>query len=418
MSKPIPKSYKWELILLLWVAFFLNQGDRQIFNSVLPLIRENLGLSDLQLGLVATIFTFLYGILVPIAGFAGDVFQKRWIVMLSLATFSLGTLCTGYANGLILLIIFRSIATGAGEAFYYPAANSMIGQYHTKNRAQAMAIHQTANYTGVVVSGFLAAWIGENYGWRMAFYTFGFFGVIWVIIVFFRFRNDKADATLEKSTQETDSAVDKITLREALRATFTKPTLGLLSLAFGGMVFVHIGYVTWMPTFLYEKYDMKLSSAGLNSMLYHHLLAYVGVLLAGRISDKLTVKYRKARMWIEFIGLLLGFPFIVWMGATESLILCYVALAGFGFFRGMYDSNLFAAMFDVIDPKYRASATGIMVSCAFIVGALSPVILGWVKQNFTLGQGISALGFIYLFSAILVLIAIKWTFDRDFVGDA
>ena len=50
-------SYKWELILMLWVAYFLNQGDRQIFNAVIPLIKEDLQLTDVKLGLVASVCT-------------------------------------------------------------------------------------------------------------------------------------------------------------------------------------------------------------------------------------------------------------------------------------------------------------------------------------------------------------------------
>jgi len=57
-----PRAYSWELIVLLWGAFFLNQGDRQVFNSVIPLIREGLGLSDVQIGLVGTIFTVISGL--------------------------------------------------------------------------------------------------------------------------------------------------------------------------------------------------------------------------------------------------------------------------------------------------------------------------------------------------------------------
>ena len=91
--------YRWELILWLWLAFFLNQGDRQVFNSVLPLIRDNLGLNEIQLGLVATIFTIVYGLLVPIAGYAGDAFRRKWVVIFSLSLFSLGTLLTGFAGG-------------------------------------------------------------------------------------------------------------------------------------------------------------------------------------------------------------------------------------------------------------------------------------------------------------------------------
>ncbi|MGH8021136.1 MAG: MFS transporter [Opitutaceae bacterium] len=65
----------------------------------------------------------------------------------------------------------------------------------TKSRATAMAIHQTANYTGVVVSGFVAAWIGERYGWHAAFYSFGLAGIVLALVMIFRLRNDRQDRT-------------------------------------------------------------------------------------------------------------------------------------------------------------------------------------------------------------------------------
>ena len=65
-------KYKWEVLALLWVAFLLNQADRQVFNVVLPLIREDLGLSDVAIGSIATVFNLFYAVLVPIGGLVGD----------------------------------------------------------------------------------------------------------------------------------------------------------------------------------------------------------------------------------------------------------------------------------------------------------------------------------------------------------
>ena len=406
-----PRAYKWELILLLWGAFFLNQGDRQVFNSVIPLIRDDLGLSDVQIGLVGTVFTIIYGILVPVAGYAGDVIQKRWVVFLSLLTFSLGTLATGFAGGFILLIVFRSIATGAGEAFYYPAANSLIGQYHRESRARAMAIHQTANYTGVVIGGWLAAWIGETFGWRMSFLSFGVAGIAWAALLMLRVRNDRRDAAGEHTGA---TPPESVPLGEALRYMLNKPTLWLLSLAFGGMAFVHIGYVTWMPTFLYEKFEISLSSAGFSSMFWHHLPAYFGVLTAAWVSDRWARSRKTVRMEVECVGLLCGAPFLWLMGATDTLWIAYLGLAGFGLFRGVYDSNLFAALFDVIEPKYRATATGLMLSVAYVIAAAAPVLLGWLKQHLDLSAGISALSFVYLGSSLLVFVALRCFFRKDY----
>lgn len=69
-GKKNPK-YKWEVLALLWVAYLLNQADRQVFNVVLPLIREDLGLSDVAIGSIATVFNLFYALLVPIGGLVG-----------------------------------------------------------------------------------------------------------------------------------------------------------------------------------------------------------------------------------------------------------------------------------------------------------------------------------------------------------
>ncbi len=406
-----PRFYKWELLIILWVAYFLNQGDRQIYNAVLPLIKTDLGLSDVQLGLVATAFTLFYGVLVPVAGCLGDFVSKKWIVCLSLLTFSFGTLCTGFSTGILLLIIFRSVATGAGEAFYYPAANSLIGQYHHNTRAQAMAVHQSSLYVGIVASSWIAGWVGEAHGWRSTFYVFGSFGLLMAVVVAMRLRNEHRD--FAATTSQTDAP----SLGEVLRNVLRTPTLYFLSLAFGGMVFAGIGYMTWMPTFLHEKFHLSVKDAALHSMLWHYIFAFIGVMVGGRVSDRLAARRRTIRMEMEYLGLLLGAPFIWLMGASSNLTIVYVALAAFGFFRGIYDSNLFAALFDVIPPRYRSSATGLMLSCAFTVGATSPVLLGYVKEHVNLSIGLSSLGVVYLLGAVLIFAATKLFFAKDYVQE-
>jgi MFS family permease len=404
--RKITIPYKWQLIILLWFAYFLNQGDRQVFNVVIPLIKEDLNLSDIQIGLIATIFTLVYGVLVPFAGLAGDLLRRKWIVFYSLLVFSLGTLLTGFSSGMILLILFRSIATGGGESFYYPAATSLIGQFHKKTRAMALSIHQTSLYTGIVASGFIAGYIGEHYGWRSSFYVFGGVGVLWSIVVFYKLKDSPTDTT--NLTQERPK------FKEILRAILAKKTVYFLSLAFGAMVFVNIGYLTWMPTFLHEKFDMSLSSAGFNSMFYHHLFAFVGVMVGGKLSDHFAAVRKRVRMETELIGLLLGAPFIYMMAVSDSLMWCYIGMGLFGFFRGIYDSNLFAALFDVIEPKYRASSMGLMLAFAFTIGSFAPVLLGWIKTVSGLSVGLSALSYFYLIGAVLIFIAIKYSFDNDY----
>lgn len=400
-------AYKWELIGLLWLSFFLNQGDRQVYNVVIPLIKTDLKLTDIQIGLVSTIFTLIYGILVPFAGYAGDAIKKNKLVIGSLLVFSAGTTFTGLSSGLFLLIVFRSVSTGMGEAFYYPAANSLIGEFHQKTRAQAMAIHQTALYIGIVASGFIAGYIGERFGWRVAFLSFGLLGVAWVVLLIFRL---KEPATFNPGKSS-------IPFREVFSYVKTKPTLLMLSVAFGCFQFAVVGYLTWMPTYLHDRFGLSLGNAGFSSVFYNNLFAVIGVLLGGRLSDRISRKRVQFRMEIEYLSLLIGAPFFYWMGVSGSLPVMIVALSGLGLFRGIYDSNLFAALFDVIEPKYRSSATGFMLSIGFIISSLSPVLLGWIKERSGLSFGFSILGLAFILSAVVVFVNMKVFFKRDLIRE-
>ena len=138
------RSYKWEVLALLWVAYLLNQADRQVFNTVLPQIKESLELSDVAVGWIATIFNLFYAVMVPIGGWVGDRFSRKWVTTLSILFWSIATMFTGFAGGFLALVLFRSVATGGGEAFFGPANYSLVAQYHTGTRATAIAEPSTS----------------------------------------------------------------------------------------------------------------------------------------------------------------------------------------------------------------------------------------------------------------------------------
>lgn len=401
--------YKWELIVLLWFAYFFNQADRQVYNVVLPLLSKDLQLSDVQAGLVASIFMWSYAGLVLVAGYAGDIFRRKWVVFWSLLIWSGATMLSGMSMGLIWLVFFRGLATGGGEAFYYPSANSLIGQYHHKTRALAMSIHQTALYIGIVASGLIAGWIAEHFGWRMSFYVFGLCGVTLSMIVLLRVKD------VGISVAEIASAhKQQLPLSVVLKAVGRKPTVWALCLAFSGFNFAGWGYFTWMPTFLHEKFGLSVTQAGFSAMFYTNVFALIGVLAAGRLSDAWAPCRRTLRIEFQCAGLFLGAPFLALMGLTENLTLCYLGLAGFGLFRGVYDSNLFVALFDVIEPRFRASAVGAMLAFAFAVSAFAPLLLGWAKSTIGLTAGIASLSLVFLGSATILFLATKTSFGRDY----
>ena len=256
LNKPSPSQpgwswYKWEMLVLLWVAFFLHQGCRQIYNSVIPLIKSELGLTNVQAGLVSSIFTLVYGILVPVAGIVGDRFPRKWVIVCSVAIFSGGILLTGFSSGLVMLVVFISVTTGGGEAFFYPSATSLLAQVHEKSRALALGLLQTGLYVGVVVSGLLAGWIGQNYGWRNSFLVFGGAGVFWTLVVIWRLRNTPPPVAAA-------GQVERLPIGQVIQYLVRRPSVWLLSLAFGAMVFVYVGFLTWTPAFLNERFQLSL----------------------------------------------------------------------------------------------------------------------------------------------------------------
>ena len=399
--------YKWELIILLWLAFFFNQADRQIFNIVLPSMRDDLGLTDADMGLIASILILFYGLMVPIGGILGDRINKKYIIIISLLVWSAATLTTGLSYTLVQLILLRSIATGGGEAFYSPSANALICEYHQKTRATALSIHQTALYVGIIGSGYLTGYIADLFGWRMAFYLFGGFGVILAGILYFRIKDS---LVVQK---EIINAPSKKKIKEVLTVFFKKPTAILLTLAFAGMQFTGVGFITWMPTFLHEKFNFSLARAGFDSTFYHHIAAFLGVMVGASIADKLAQKILRVRGIVQMSGLIIGIPFIYMMSKSDSLLIIYVAMAMFGFCRGAYDSNIFAALYDVIEIQYRATATGIMLMFAFIVGAVAPYLLGILKPIVGLSNGLAFLSVGYLFASVCILIALLFFYKKD-----
>ena len=409
------KYYKWEVLALLWVAYLLNQADRQVFNTVLPAIRDSLSLTDTSVGLIATVFNLFYAVMVPLGGWAGDRFSRKWVTTLSILFWSVATMFTGLANGVVMLVLMRSVATGGGEAFFGPANYSLLGQYHTDTRARAMSIHQTSYYVGVILAGWLAGKIADALGWKYSFIIFGAAGILWAVVMALRLK----DAPKETPSTESGTAQHedgrKISIWDGFKTVFTTPTALMLTLGFSAFIFVITGYMTWVPAYLQEEFGQNQEMAGLHSMLWTYVAAFIGVLLAGTLSDKWGAKDHKVRMYIQGAGLILGAVFLFLMGGNRVLWILYACFAGWGFFRAFFDANISTVLYDVTPPRLHASCSSAMITTGFAVGALAPVVLGAMKESMgSLSATFPLLGIIWVVAGALCLWVAKVCYQKDY----
>jgi len=347
---------------------------------------------------VATVFTFVYGLSVPFAGVTADLLNRKWMVVSGVFVFCLGIFASGFAASLALMVVTYGIFNGFGQSFYYPSATSIIGELHKETRATALSILQMGLYAGIIgcsaASGFLAE--GGADGWRVPFWVFGGVGIAWAAVLAFGLKDGGRKGRPDEG---------KPSLKEAFKVFVGNPSALMLAAGLGMMIYVDVGFKTWMPSHLAETFGLSKGSAALNAVLWHYIGAFAGVTLGARISDRLVSRRPSVRMETNIAGLALAVPFIAWMAYAPSLLSCGVAMALFGVFRGIYDSNLMASLFDIIPQKYHASGAGLMLSCAFVFGSTSPVVLGLVKDAFSSTAALASLAAFYLAGAAVIAVA-------------
>lgn len=408
------KNYKWWALGLLWVAFFLQQGTRQLFGPSVPAICASFGVDKVALGVVGTVFAMTYGICVPFAGITADIFNRKWMVTIGVGVFCLGIFLSGFVASIGLLLVTYGILNGFGQTFYYPSATSLISQLHKESRATAISILQLGLYIGIVGCGALAGFVAGRGGesWRTPFWIFGGIGLAWAVAL----------AIFLKDTKpvQVAGAAAKPSIREAVKAVFSKPTAICVILGLAMMIYVDIGFKNWMPSHLQETFGKACPFltrwAGLHAVLWHYLGAIAGILVGSRIGDRLVKNRPGIRLELGLAGLGLAIPFIVWMAMTSSFAMCCVAMFGFGIFRGVYDSNFMASFIDVVNPRYHASGCGIMMCIAFLFGSLSSTVLPWLAKALdgNMALSMSSLAGFYLVGVLVILLARVCFLKRDY----
>jgi MFS family permease len=404
-------AYRWYVVAMLWCISFFNYADRQAIFSVFPLLEKELGLSMVQLGLLGSAFAWVYGLSGFFAGFVVDRISRKKAILGGLYAWSIICMSTALTRGFNALFALRA-AEGLGETIYYPAAVSLVSDYHgKKTRSRALGIHQTSVYGGTIAGGFFAGLIGQHYGWRWSFIVFGGLGVL-LGFVLSRFLREPKRGQADLAENESTSA--SLSLGQFFKLLGRTPTMLCLMGAFICSNFVAVVLLTWMPKFLYDRFHMGLAVAGLTATIFVQLASVVGSIVGGWLADYFRTKTPRGRILVQAAGVLCGAPFVAWCGMTRSVTSLVIALTLWGFCKGMYDANIFASMFDVVRPEARGTAAGFLNSVGWLGGGGSaPVVIGFIARDNGLSAGITAASVVYLMACVLLLIAAAFFVKND-----
>jgi MFS family permease len=402
MSGSISSRYPWFVVAMLWFVCFFNYADRQAIFSVFPVIKTEMHLSDVQLGVIGGAFMWLYAASGPLAGLVGDRISRKTLILGGLLFWSAVTLSTAFCQTYWQLVAVRAVE-GLGESFYFPASMSLISDYHgPATRSKAMSLHQSGVYAGTVAGATLAGYLGQHYNWRASFHFLGWGGILLAIVLIALLREPQRGASDNLVQSAKPASVSR-----AIAEVFQHPMAPVLMAVFVGANFVAAVFLTWLPSFLFRKFSLTLTMAGFSSTAYLQVASVAGVVTGGALADRLARTRPAGRMMAQAIGLFAGIPFIFLTGWTTTVYAVVLAMTGFGYFKGLYDANIWASLYDVVPLERRATALGLMNAIGWFGGGLAPVIIAALSDRYGMSASVSAVSGIYLCVGLLMVVGIR-----------
>ena len=277
------EDYKKYILFTLLVVYMFNFVDRQIVALLMEPIKQDLGLSDTQLGFMSGIaFAIFYTTLgIPIARLA-DRSHRVNIISVAIAVWSGMTVLSGMAANFWQLVIAR-VGVGIGEAGCTPPAHSLISDYFPKEeRSRAISIYMMGVPLGILVGFLVGGWINQLYGWRMAFIALGVPGLIMAVIV-------KLTVREPIRGQHDSASIDhqqQVSLMQTVAYLWRKASFRYLVTAMALTAFVGSGVGQWQAVFFIRNHGMNTGELGTWLSLTSGFCGAVGIYLGGYLCQR------------------------------------------------------------------------------------------------------------------------------------
>ena len=364
-------------LAVLFAINLLNFFDRTLGAALAEPVRKEFGLSDQQLGLLATIFTLAYAVVGLPLGRLTDTRTRTKLVAVGVTFWSIVTAATGGVWNFASMVGAR-IGVGLGEAICAPAGQSLIGDYFPpERRARAMAFFMAGLPLGLFAVYMVAGAIAARWGWRVAFLLASVPGLLTAVLAL-RMKEPPRGATeMHAGTQQPITS-------QPFRAIARIGTLRWIVASGAGFNFHSYATNSFTTAYLMRFHGLGLRQAGQISAVSLGLVGLLGLIIGGALGDRLRKRRPNGRLLLAAVAFLLAAPCVfLALEQPRGHVAMFAALMGtMTVLTMMYYATVYSAIQDIVEPRLRGAAVALYFFAMYVFGAsFGPVIVGGLSDR-------------------------------------
>jgi ACS family glucarate transporter-like MFS transporter len=406
---------RWTILWFLVVISVVRSMDAVNFSVAAKQIMPEYGLSNVQMGMLYTVFTAGYALFHVPGGWLGDRVGPRRMLALAVLWWSVFTVVTAMAGnwwlaGLIgplgSFMVVRFLV-GLGEGAAYPnSARAVASWMAPSERAFASGLVLGSIGIGYGLAPPVVSWIMLHYGWRPAFYVFGVIGVLVAAVWYYVATDRPEDHPSVSAAELRHIRSDTVAVEQQptpWRAIFTHSNVWLLMLANFGFGYGVYIYQSWFYLYLVNVRGFSIMQGGWLTTGPFIALTILGP-IGGKCSDALVKRYGVTfgRRVVSVGGLLLA-ALCLYIGAHAANPYAAVVMLslgdGFLYFAGAAGVG---TVIDISGP-HAGTVYGVTVTATQIGGAVAPVLTPMIGDRFGWEAALQFAGVLALFSACVWL---------------
>lgn len=365
------KKGMYTMIIVLTMINFLNYMDRQIIFPLFSAIKADFSLTDFQLGLLGTIFIFVFALFTIPFGMLADKKGRKFIVACGVMFWSITTFLTGLVKSFGALLFMRGMI-GVGEASYNPAATAMLtDNFSHKIRARLQGIFQLGAFAGGTVGTIIGGMIlYYTSNWRLAFFIVGIPGLFLAFSSLF---------LKDKFVPDHEAKIPVLTLLK--NKAFL---LVLISGAFSA--FSASAYISWGVEYVHRYTSYNLRDASIFLGIFMVIAGSIGIYVGSHLADVLQTKRKDGRSILIAYSLLLCVPFLIMGFLQEGPGLWFFASFTIGIcLMSFYLGPSTAIIHDLTKPRARATAFALYLFVIHLFGETpAPALIGKISDLWNL----------------------------------